>query len=397
MNGDIRPPRRPQNSSLSVDPPTVMPPALNAPKSPEEPPPSEQPPARHKKKRVLMWVAGSVVGALLVGSLLAGLWYMQALRPVGSQNAGMVRVKVVVGSSPLEIAHLLKQDGLIRSETAFIFYTRLTGTRSKLQAGTYRISPGESTADVVAHLVAGRTDHFTLTFYPGATLTDHSSTPENKKTDVETVLRRAGYAQAEITAAFHRTYEGPLFAGKPASADLEGYVYGETYDFDSSATVSDILQRTFDEFYLKLQQKNLIAGFQKQNLSLYQAITLASIIQREVSSPADQKQVAQVFFKRLQMGMPLGSDITAYYGADKAGLPRSVTTDTPYNTRIHTGLPPGPVDSPGLTALEAVASPAPGDYLYFLSGDDNVTYFAKDEAGHEANIANHCKIKCAVQ
>jgi UPF0755 protein len=76
-------------------------------------------------------------------------------------------------------------------------------------------------------------------------------------------------------------------------------------------------------------------------------------------------------------------------------LERSVATDTPYNTRIHKGLPPGPVATPGLTALQAVAHPAAGDYLYFLSGDDDKTYFAKTDEEHQANITNHCQVKCA--
>jgi UPF0755 protein len=130
---------------------------------------------------------------------------------------------------------------------------------------------------------------------------------------------------------------------------------------------------------------------------LYQAITLASIVQREEPDATSQKQVAQVFYLRLAKDMPLGSDVTAYYGADQIGAERAVTVDTPYNTRIHTGLPPGPIATPGLTALQAVAAPASGDYLYFLSGDDDVTYFAHTDEEHEANIKAHCQIKCAIQ
>lgn len=399
MNGDIRPPKRTvapaiktaeKPSTPAVQPEQAMP--VAEPLSSSLPPE----PVKKKKKSPLLWTIGGMLALLIVGFLALTGWYLLSLRPVSSDSSILKQVKVLEGSSPQEIARLLKQDGLIRSETAFVIYTRLNGTRSKLQAGSYRISPAESTGEVVNHLISGRTDQFTITFYPGATLTDHTATPESKKSDVETMLKRAGYSQSEITTAFTRTYDHPLLAGKPASASLEGYVYGETYKFDSSATVSQILTRTFDQFYAKLQENNLVSGFQKQGLSLYQAITLASIIQREVPTAADQKQVAQVFLKRLQMGMPLGSDITAYYGADKTGQPRSVAVDTPYNTRLHAGLPPGPVASPGLTALEAVASPAPGDYLYFLSGDDNVTYFARTLAEHQANIAAHCKIKCAI-
>src|SRR5207248_2549788 len=102
--------------------------------------------------------------------------------------------------------------------------------------------------------------------------------------------------------------------------------------------------------------------FQKQGLNLYQGITLASIIQREVPGAADQKQVAQVFLTRLGMEMPLGSDVTYQYAAKKMGVTPSPDLDSPYNTRKYPGLPPGPIASPGLTALQAVANPAAGNY-----------------------------------
>jgi len=255
------------------------------------------------------------------------------------------------------------------------------------------LSPAESTAQIVEHLVKGSVDQFSITFYPGATLVDNSSS--TKKYDVTTVLKKAGYSDQQISAAFKKTYTSPLFIGKPASADLEGYVYGETYKFNTGATVEDILQATFAEYYQVVQDSHLIDAFTKHGLTLYQGITLASIIQREASGVADQKQVAQVFYSRLKIGMQLGSDVTYQYIADKTGVARDPNLNSPYNTRRFAGLPPGPIATPGLGALIAVAQPADGDYLFFLSGDDDVTYFAKTSAEHEANIVNHCKVKCS--
>ena len=162
-------------------------------------------------------------------------------------------------------------------------------------------------------MISGRIDEFSITFFPGATLRDTSGTPENKKTDVTTMLLKAGYEEDEIKAALGKQYDHPLFATKPADADLEGYVYGETYSFSSDATVEEVLTRTFDEFYEVIEQNNLVQAFEEQGLTLYEGITLASIIQREVPESTDQKQVAQVFFKRLAMGMELGSDVTYQY------------------------------------------------------------------------------------
>jgi UPF0755 protein len=308
-----------------------------------------------------------------------------ALQPVSPEDKGRARVQIVEGSSPSQIAQLLEDKKLIRSHLAFDIYTRLSQTRSSLRAGTYSVSPSESTEAIVEHLVSGKVDQFNITFLPGATLADN-----------RTVLIKAGYSAAEVDAALNKTYSSALFADKPVTADLEGYIYGETYNFDSSATVEQILTKTFDEFDSAIKDNNLVDGFKKQGLTLYQGITLASIIQREVPNPTDQKQAAQIFFKRLGIDMPLGSDVTYQYAAKKLGVEPSPSLDSPYNTRKYPGLPPGPIAAPGLTALEAVANPASGDYLFFLSGDDDVTYYANTDEEHEANIRDHCKIKCLI-
>lgn len=344
---------------------------------------------RRKKLAVWAGILAGIVGTMVIVSYL---WYQYELHPVASNpSSARVRVTIKSGTSPDQIAALLQENKLIRSGLAFEIYTRLSGTRGLLQAGTFNLSPHESTQQIVDHLVAGKVDEFSVTFLPGATVAD------NRK-----VLINAGYSEAEVDAALTKTYTHEVFAGKPAGTSLEGYIYGETYNFSTSATPEDILMRTFDELDTVVKENNLVAGFQQQGLSLYQGIMLASIVQRETSSknasvPSDdQKQVAQVFYTRLATGLPLGSDVTAYYGADLLGVDRAVSVDTPYNTRLHTGLPPGPIASPSLGALLAVAHPASGDYVYFLSGDDNVTYFAHTNEEHEQNIINHCKVKCSI-
>ena len=377
---DMVPPRpvQPPLTTITTPPPT---PLLTQP----TPPLALEKPKKSRKKLIL-GVIGALLLLIVVDIIASFVWYKMALTPVNNDDKARQRVDVAVGSSPADIAELLFEKKLIRSELAFDIYTRLSGSRSTLQAGTYSLSPSESTEVIVEHLVSGKTDEFSLTFLPGATLT------ENKKQ-----LLSVGYSEADIDTALSKTYNHPLFTDKPASADLEGYIYGETYNFSGSATVEQILTKTFDEYYAKIQENDLINKFKAHGLTLYEGITLASIIQREEPNATDQKQVAQVFYLRLSTGMMLGSDVTAYYGADKIGAKRAVSVDTPYNTRIHTGLPPGPIATPGITALQAVASPASGDYLFFLSGDDDVTYYGRTDAEHEANIRNHCQVKCAVQ
>ncbi len=349
-------------------------------------------PKRRHWRRWVAIVGGIILVVLVVLAAGAYAWYQRELTPVTSDTTKHVRVVIESGETPDAIADELESAGVIRSSLAFTIYTRLTNTRDSLKAGVYNLQPSLSTKAIVDRLVDGKQDNFRVTFLPGDTLANGR----------KALLSLGIYSESDIDAALSKTYDGPLFATKPAGTDLEGYLFGETIEFDSSATVETILQRFFDEYAAFIDQHDLVAAFQKQGLTLYEGITLASIVQREISSPDpntasnDQRQVARVFLNRLAAGMTLGSDVTYQYAAKKMGVAPNPSLDSPYNTRIHPGLPPGPIATPGKGALLAVANPADNDYLFFLSGDDDVTYFAATDAQHQQNIANHCQKKCLI-
>ena len=370
-------------SSLPVIDPLV---SAKAPKAP-----------RTRKRKIITLVVASVA-AVVVAIAAAFMWYSHELTPVAATDETKTRITIVSGSTPSDIAQLLYEKQLIRSTTVFDIYTKLAKNRNNLQAGSYVLSPSQPLSEIVEVIASGKVESFSIMFYPGGMLTDRRAGVALKdKMDAESVLLRAGYSQEAITAAFAKQYSSPLLAGKSAGASLEGYIYGDTYMLDSSMSVEQVLEATFAEYYRVLSANDLITGFKKQGLTLHEGIIMASIVQSEMGvHEADMAQVAQIFLKRYRAGDPLGSDVTAYYGADLLRLPRAVTVDTPYNTRMHPGLPKGPISSPGLAALKAVANPAPGEYVYFLSGDDGVTYFANTEAQHQKNIADHCKIGCAI-
>jgi UPF0755 protein len=377
---DIKPPRP------RTPPQPPMKPLATPQPQPIEAAPSGLTPVKKKSrvKKILLW-GGLGLLVVLLGIVSASwFWYQAQLAPLGTDTNEHIKVKIESGSTPAQIADLLEEEGVIRSSTAFGFYTRFSQTQNRLQAGSYRLSPADSTPEIVGHLVSGNVDTFDITFFPGATL------KENRE-----VLIKASYTEAEVDAALDATYESPLFKDKPVSADLEGYIYGDTYKFGSGATVEEILQYTFDTYASVIEENDLVAKFEAQGFNLYEGITLASIVQRE-SGGNDEAQIASVFYNRLAIGMVLGSDVTYQYAADKLGVPRDTNLNSPYNTRRFPGLPPGPIAAPGLKALLGVANPAQTDYLYFLSGDDDVTYYAADLAGHERNIADHCRQKCQI-
>lgn len=394
-----RPPeRRPQifkPGESSTAPQPVTPPQVNAPQAPQglELQPLAQDVTGIKAasvrkprwKRLLIGVG--IFFVLLVATLVGVfIWYNHELSAVKPNDSTKQLIKIESGSTPTGIADTLKNAGLIRNTSVFLWYSRIGGVQNKLQAGTYRLSPSETTPQIVNHLVNGSVDSFSITFLPGSTLA------QNRK-----VLIDAGYSEKDVDTALSASYTSPLFAGKPANADLEGYLYGETYSFNTDTSVETILERVFEQFYSVVEANDLEGKYAEQGLTLYQGITLASIIQREAStSGSDMPQIAEVFYNRRAANMPLGSDVTYQYIADKMGVPRDPNLDSPYNTRRYAGLPPGPISVPGEKALLATANPAIGDYMYFLSGDDGVTYFARTNAEHEANIKNHCQTKCQI-
>lgn len=407
MNGDIIPPKRSQKPrpvqprpdvrraqpaagevkpSVSEKEPVKLP-------TPEELALPDSPKPKPRRSRLTIVLTG-IVAVVVVAALSSFAWYASALSPVNPDDESRQHITIEPGSSLSSVGELLHSKDLIKSQLAFSLHARFVGASANLQAGDYRLSPSESTQEIMKHLTAGSVDEFTLTFLPGATLRRLPGDTSERRTDIKSALLGAGYADDEIEAAFTKDYDHPLLADKPSSADLEGYIYGETYKLPSNFTVEQVLEHTFDHYYGIIEENDFIAGFKRQGLTLHEAITLASIIEREVSGEKDRKQVAQIFLDRLDIDMSLGADATFKYIADKENVAPSPDIDSPYNTRKYAGLPPGPIAVPGFSALQAVAEPADGDYLYFVSGDDGTSHFAHTLEEHGRNIRQYCSTLC---
>lgn len=373
-------------------------------------------PAGIPVKRRKIWpfvVLGLALLLLFVGAAVFQ-WYRSQLLPVDPSDDSVQRVEIKEGTSFGYVADRLEERGIVRSSLAFRVFTNLQGKQNALKAGTCSFTPADSARQVLDKLTAGCHDFRVVTFYPGATLEPSkyakAKAQENKREfkdlSIRASLKTAGYTDAEISKAFAATYESPLFAGKPSGEGYEGYIFGETYYVDIDATARDVLQTAFDHMYSIVRSEQLVDKFKSNGLNLYEGITLASIVERELDCEgkptkerqdrcyAYQQQIARVFYNRLASGMSLGSDVTSIYASDKLGVASSVDVDSPYNTRKYAGLTPGPIATPGKLALKAAANPSEGNELYFLAGDDGLIYFAEDEAGHQANITNHCKLSC---
>lgn len=175
-----------------------------------------------------------------------------------------------------------------------------------------------------------------------------------------------------------------------AQGNPEGYLYPATYPIDHKATPQSLLQSMIDTANRKFNGAPIAAGAQHNAMNVYQAVTIASIVQAEAASKADMGKVARVVFNRLQRGMPLQMDSTINYALNRTAV-RTTTDDTriesPYNSYQRMGLPPTPIDNPGEAAMRAAINPAPGDWLYFVTVKPGDTRFTADYAEHQRNVA----------
>ena len=312
-------------------------------------------------------------------------WYKANLSAV-SADTEVKNIVIKSGMGPKTIAKLLESEGIIKSANAFETYVRGKQIATKLKAGTYELSPSMSVEQIVEVLVSGKEASTLFTIGPGKRLDQ-----------IESRLLKAGYTQKDIDDAMDPTQykDIGILSELPDGKTLEGFLFPETFSVTPSSLPKDIIRQSLLQLD-KIITPNLRALFLNQKLSVFEAITIASVVEREVPRADDRKIVAQIFIKRLAEGIPLGADATYVYAAAVFGGEPFPGLDSPYNTRLYAGLPPGPISNVSKTALEAVALPASTDYLFFVSGDDGVNHYTRTTLEHEQAVKQYCKITCAV-
>lgn len=335
--------------------------------------------------RRILWVGGVLLVILVIAVLVVRFFYTQNLQPVSKTGKAQI-FTVATDSSLKQISLQLKKAGLIRDTRAFELYVAVHDERNKLQAGTYKFSPTESVPQIVDALVHGKVATDLVTIVPGARIDQIRQSFINagfKPADVDTALQAGQYRAAY-----------PALADNPAGTTLEGFLYPDSYQKTATTDPRTIVEEALTEMQQHLTA-DIRAAFAGEGLTTYQGVTLASIVEQEVSSSTDRPQVAQVFLTRLKKDMSLGSDVTAFYGAIKAGVTPTTSYDSPYNTLLHKGLPPGPIGGVSDSSLQAVAHPAHTDWLYFVTGDNGVTHFSKTLQQHQTYTQQYCHKLCS--
>ncbi len=331
-----------------------------------------------------------VIILLLIAGLAASAWFIFGiLAPV--KVADQSNLTIVTGDGVHQISYALKQKNIIRSQFIFETYVYLKDVGSDFRAGDYSLPAVINIKRLVDLLTSGQSaDNPEILVKEGDTIDD-----------IDLALAGQGRFQAGDFASALKDLNQDFLAGrdfladKPATASLEGYLFPDTYYFFSYSSASDLVRKMLNNFDAKLTA-DLRSEIKRQGKTIFDVITLASIVEKEVkinqNHPSqDANIVAGIFWKRLADGMPLQSDATIKYVIKKTPSAADLKIDSPYNTYLYPGLPPGPICNPGLSAIKAAIYPESSDYWFFLTEltGDGTVHYARDFAEHEANIARY--------
>jgi UPF0755 protein len=330
----------------------------------------------------MKWITRAIL-LLLVMGLAAGAaaWWMYAriVEPHRGYADAEVFVDIPAGSGPATIADRLVAAGVVRDAWTFRAALVVSGRARQLRAGEYRFDAPMHALDVIDKLARGDVYRRLLTFREGLTIPDMAQVFE---------ARGFGSAEAFRQAAANAALIADL---DPAAADLEGYLFPETYALARGTTAAALVGQMVEHFKTALTPE-LRTAAGAAGLSVRQLVTLASLVEKETAVAEERPIVAAVYANRLRIGMGMQADPTVIYALQQAGrydgnLTReNLKFDSPYNTYRYAGLPPGPIAAPGRASLEAAARPAEVDYLYFVSRNDGSHVFAATLAEHNRNV-----------
>ncbi len=304
--------------------------------------------------------------------------YERNLQPVNAADASQVAFTISSGETPAIIAESLQTKDLIRSTAAFLQYVRSEQLAEKFIAGTYKLQRSMTVQQIVEILTTGQVATDLFTIFPGQRI----------ESIRQTLIEVGEFAPSAVDRALDpQQYAGhPALVDKPEGASLEGYLYPDSYERIAETQPETIIRQALDEMAEALTP-DIRAAIAGHGLSVFEGIILASIVEKEVGAVDmsgnendNRAKAAQVFLKRLDIGMMLQSNAT-----DLAALERG----DEYDTYSIPALPPGPVSNVSASSLKAVAFPAPTNFLYFVSGTDCVTRFGETLDQHEALKAQY--------
>ena len=312
---------------------------------------------------------------------------------------GTTTVELPTGSSAEQIVEQLERAGIARDGKALRALLDFAGLAPKLQAGRYRFTADLPSAEIVRILAGGPNRPQVITFREGL-----------RNEEIGDLLQKEGIAsRADWDAALAAAPQATFLDSRPAGASLLGYLLPATYAFDEKTTATIMVQSMLDAFGKQVTPEIVAAG-RNRGMTLHQVLTLASIVEREAANASERPLIAAVFINRLVQGVPLQADPTVQFAVSRVPgnverfgywKPRltegDLATNSPYNTYLNRGLPPGPIANPGIESMKAAVNPAGVNYLYFVASPacDGTHLFASTLAAHNANVAQFAASACA--
>lgn len=329
--------------------------------------------AKSKMRTVLL-------GIVFVALLMLGWQTLskQQYQPVDASDKTKLELRIPEGSTAGEVALLLKEKDLIRSEKTFLKYCRRENLDVRLKAGSFSLSRSMSLQEISSQLVDGQGLQNAITIPEGYTVKEIGEVLQEKK----------NISQANWQAALEEDYNYDFLPPKSQANRLEGYLFPDTYVLAEQADAQAIIEQMLANFS-QHWDKDFAQLAKKENKILQDVIIVASLIEREAQRADERKRIAGVIYNRLAIDMPLQIDATVLYslGAHKDKVNyQDLEVDSPYNTYRYQGLPIGPIACPGSASIAAALQPEENDYIYYVSRGDGSHQFTKTYAEHQAAI-----------
>lgn len=331
--------------------------------------------------KIFKYLVFIIVLMLIIASAAAGYFVNEFFIKQPAADAAPILVAIKKGDSVKKISKGLESAGIIASPFVFEAYVWLLQLDEIFQPGEYKLLPRQNISSLAKKLTAINIEEIKLTLIEGWTLRDITQYLKEKKLI-------SGAANLDFSA---KNYNYDFLADKPASANLEGYIYPDTYRILIQDGAPGLIKKALDNFGRKLTP-DLRAEIRRQGKTIFQVVTMASIIEKEVREYYDRRLAADLFWRRIKIGMPLGADSTINY-ITGSGRARSTYDDlkinSPYNTYKYAGLPLGPISNPSIESIRAAIYPEPNNYLYFLTDKNGGVHYARTAAEHAKNRAKY--------
>ena len=342
------------------------------------------------KKSILLSVPIFIFMILLIA--IGSYYHIQKQIETPLSNGSVEKKEFLVqkGESVKEISADLEKEGLIRGAGYFQIYVWQEKVAEKIQAGKYELSSSMAIPDIADILMGGKimNEDIWVTIPEGFLVSDI-----DRRLAESGLIKEGEFIEMDRSSRIGLArYD--FLSDKPESESFEGFYFPDTYKYKKGVSVEDIAQKMLDNFGRKLNE-GLREEIKRQNKTVYETVVLASIIEKEAGSKEDMKKVSSVFHNRLAIGQRLESDATVNYVIGKGRAQATyedLEINSPYNTYMYAGLPPGPISNPGLDAIIAAIYPESTDYYYFLTRSDNgQAVFSKTFEEHLLNKSKYLK------